>query len=530
MNLPAWMKRATKRARRGLGLRGFQAAKTSRLLSPWKIAAGFTSQEIRNSLSMVRGRSRDMAENSPQFKRWLDLRETNIVGEGFSLKSTPHDGTPGSASWKLDENAARFIEYHWKQWCKNPMYCDFAGRKTMAEIDRLNAKTHARDGEYFALPVASSNPYGLSLRIIRPDTCDEQYCTDLGAAYDGRIVENGVEMDPVDRKPTAYWFKSGRGKDGTLTNRGPMARITAIFEDGPWMGEKKVIHGYTQEDESQTRGIPLGHAALVTLKMLDLYNEAEVVAARDEACSVRTYFAPRGDDGEIADLTTDENSDVTNALTAEKEPGQAEVLPLGWDTKVHTPQHPNRELTAFKASLLKDTASGFGVEYSNYANDWGGVSFSSVRVGTISERDLWIVQQNNMIAQSKTPVFRIWLKAFLSMPISGALPVSKYDKFVEHEFRGRRWMWVDPMRDMAAAVIAESKGWKTNTQITEDMGGDFDDNVEEIKRETVTIDGTVLERQPEAQSSTSRALQLVRSVEDAERLDNENEKQEEKSA
>ena len=519
MKLPSWMKRASKRVRRGRGFRSFQAAQTSRLLSPWKVAAGFTSNEIKNNLPKLRGRSREMAENSPQFRRWLQLRETNIVGEGFSLKSIPHDGVPGSQSWKLDEQAARFIEYHWKRWCRNPRYCDFSGRKTMVEIDRINAKTHARDGEYFLLPVPASNPYGLSLRLVRPDTCDDQYSTDLGKTGDNRIIRNGVEMAPDDQKPVAYWFRTSGDRSAVNTRRGPLVRTPALYEDGPWKGEKRVIHGFTQEDECQTRGIPLGHASLVTLKMLDLYNEAEVIAARDEACSIRTYYAPKGDDEAIVDLTDPENATEANALVADKEPGQGEVLPIGWKQDINTPKHPNRELTAFKASLLKDVAGGFGVEYSNFANDWHGVSFSSVRVGTISERDLWKVDQNDMIAQSKTPVFRIWLKSFLSMPISGQLPMQKFEKFAEHEFRGRRWMWVDPMRDMAAAVVAKSNGWKTNTQITEDMGGDFDDNVEEIKRETVTVEGTVLEQQPETQGQASRALSLVKSIEESERQD-----------
>jgi len=92
-------------------------------------------------------------------------------------------------------------------------------------------------------------------------------------------------------------------------------------------------------------------------------------------------------------------------LTAEKEPGQSEVLPIGWESDINTPAHPNRELTAFKASMLKDVASGFNVEYSNFANDWTGVSFSSVRVGTISERDMYITDQNDYIAQNKKPCF-----------------------------------------------------------------------------------------------------------------------------
>jgi lambda family phage portal protein len=217
--------------------------------------------------------------------------------------------------------------------------------------------------------------------------------------------------------------------------------------------------------------------------MLEEYDKAELTAARDESCSVRTYFAPKGNDEEIADLTSEENTDAANALTADKEPGQSEVLPIGWKQEIHTPQHPNRELTAFKTSMLKDVASGFSVEYSNLANDWAGVSFSSVRSGTISERDMYITDQNDYIAQNKSPIFLAWLRSFLSYAVSGGLPAAKFDKFSEHEIRGRRWMWVDPMKDMNAAKMAVENGWKTNSQVASDMGTDYGDNVEQIKRE-----------------------------------------------
>jgi capsid protein len=44
-------------------------------------------------------------------------------------------------------------------------------------------------------------------------------------------------------------------------------------------------------------------------------------------------------------------------------------------------------------------------------------------------------------------------------------------------------MWVDPMKDMNAAKMARDHGWKTDTQITEDLGGDYDENLETAKRE-----------------------------------------------
>jgi len=467
------------RERTGLVVRSFAAAQTDRLLADWRMDFGFTPAEIATQLATLRGRSRQMAKDSPHYKRWLQLVATNVVGEGFALKSMPHDGPPSDR--RLDSMAARTIEYHWWRFCtgRDPItghaWADYTGRKTMPEIDTLDAKCWARDGEYLTQIVRTDrNPYGIAFRRLRPDWLDHTHnVTDTGR---GTLIHCGVEMEIGSRRPVAYWFRTVPKNAYSFNARGEaLVSIPAA----------EIIHGYTQEDEDQPRGVPWAHASLRKLKMLDMYDEAELTAARDEACTVTRYTAPLGRENEIADLTDPDDADAAasvRALTAEKQPGQSEVLPMGWDAKVQTPQHPNRELVPFKNGMLRDVASGLGVEYANAFNDWAGVSFSSVRLGTISERDMWITLQRDMIAQSKRRQFNAWLRSFLELSISGGLPLEKFDKFSEHEFRGRRWMWVDPMKDMNAAKMARDHGWKTDSQITEDLGGDYDDNQAEIKR------------------------------------------------
>jgi lambda family phage portal protein len=507
----------------GIQMRGFAAAQVDRLLAAWRFDGGFTPSEISSFLSVIRGRSRQMAKDNPHLKRYLKLSSVNIVGEGFALNSTPHDGTPGSDDYRLDESAAAFIEYHWKRFCthRDPVtgltWCDATGRKTDSEIDRLNSKTWLRDGEYFIHVIRNApNPYGIAWRVLRPDWCDHTF--NVSALPSGNVVQCGVEMNKTTRRPVAYYFCTVPDAATTYSSQG-QALIRIPVED--------IIHGFTQEDEDQPRGIPHTHASLVKLKMLDELDTAELTAARDEACSVRTYYAPPGTEGAVADLTDKAYQDTLNAMIAEKEPGQAEVLPLGWKQEVHTPKHPNREHDPFKRGMLKDVSCGFGVEYSNFTNDWASVSFSSVRVGTISERDDWICLQNDMISQCKSPQFVMWLQSFLRFAVSEKLPMAKIDKFAEHQYRGRRWMWVDPMRDMAAAVVAVDHGWKTNTQVASDMGTDFADNVDEIKRETTATAGTALEKTPE-NSAADRAARILSLVVESEKENDkhENQKQE----
>jgi len=301
MKLPKFRNPFRKIARkvRRYARRGFAAAKSDRLLASWRIDSGFTPPEISSFLTAVRGHSREMQKDSELFKRYLQLFKVNVVGSGFNLRALSRnpDGTP-------DKETSRFIEHHWREFCNgrdsltNDTYFDATGSKTEAEMDRLNAKTWARDGEYFLLVLRTSdNPYGISFRVLRPDWCDHTYnVSDTGR---GTTIFNGVEKDTATRRTVAYFFSTApKNGTGVTHHRGKsLIRIPAAL----------IIHGFTQEDEGQVRGMPRGHAAIRKLKMIDAYDEAEITAARDEACSTRVYFAPRGDEESFEDITDDEH-------------------------------------------------------------------------------------------------------------------------------------------------------------------------------------------------------------------------------
>ena len=446
-------------------MRMFAAAECSRLLNPWIWDGGFSNQEIAASLAIIRQRSREMEKNSEHYLRWLDLFVANVIGDGVKFKATPSrsDDDP-----TIDEAAAKFLQYHWWKWGTTPGMADTTGRKTFNAICRLAAANWARDGEAILLiDRAAPNPYGFSLRIVRPDALDE---TMNGRGQTAStVIRNGVEVDRVSLRAVAYYLRTSREDPGAsyVLNR-PVVRVPAA----------DVLHLYTQHDETQTRGVPLGHAVLKKLKMLDEYNFSELVAARDEANTTGIFSAPLGRDGEPGEYTEEQDA----ALTMPSEPGTKIKLEPGWDYKTVTPTHPNRELTAFKNSMLREVASGLGLEYACFANDWAGVSFSSVRAGTIAERDHWRILQSQFIEQVASPVFRAWLASFLKYRASSPYIVADYERLAEHEFRGRTWEWVDPMKDVNAAALAVAHGWKTDAQIAADYGTDIDENIAEAQR------------------------------------------------
>ena len=113
-------------------------------------------------------------------------------------------------------------------------------------------------------------------------------------------------------------------------------------------------------------------------------------------------------------------------------------------------------------------------------------SYSSIRAGLLDEREFYKGIQGYLRDYFLIPVFAVWLKQFL---ISGltTLPAAKFDKFNQPVFIGRRWQWVDPLKDVQASKLAVEQGFKTRQQVISEQGGDFLETLEALQYEQEVI-------------------------------------------
>lgn len=458
--------------------RAFAAAQVSRTLAPWIFDGGFSNGEIAAQLATIRSRSRERQKNDEYFANYIRLFRNNVVGTGFTFKALPCEiaGQP-----EVDEKAKKFLQYHFWKWSRDRRECDLSGRMNLTAIFRLMAGNWARDGEAIAIIERNApTAYGLQLRVVRPDALDETL--NHRGALASTIIRNGVEIDRATRRPVAYWFRSTREDPSAvyIQSSVPLVRIPAA----------DVIHLFSTEDAAQTRGIALTHASLKKGKMLDDFNQSELVAAIDETNTIGTFKDKSARDPSAAGFDPQAAADEgyseedKAAYTQKSEPGTKLWLDGDIDFQWHSPNHPNREVTPFKRSFLRDISVGLGVDYNIFANDLGEVNFSSIRAGTLAMRDNWKVYQDDFIDMVVEPVYEAWLAAFLKTRLANPYVPSDFARLVEHEFKGRTWDWVDPLKDINAAKIAVENGWKTNEEITAQFGGaDFLENCERLKIE-----------------------------------------------
>jgi lambda family phage portal protein len=131
-------------------------------------------------------------------------------------------------------------------------------------------------------------------------------------------------------------------------------------------------------------------------------------------------------------------------------------------------------------TILRGISSGLGVSFASISNDLTEVNFSSIRAGLIEERETWKTIQSWFIETFLNRVYSEWLNMAL---LTGALnlPSVKYNKFNNPKWTGRRWAWVDPLKDVDANKAERAAGFKSATMIANEAGRDYEDILQEIR-------------------------------------------------
>lgn len=442
--------------------RNFEAAISDRLSASWNAPSLSSNDEIKGALEATRNRARDLVKNNEFARKYVSLVVANVVGaNGFSLQAL------AAEQGQADAAARNLIEAGFAQWSRRGV-CEISGRFSFADVQRIVIETWARDGEALILQLAgqeSGNDYGYGLRLLEVERLPVQYSKDL---KNGKQAVMGVEVDELNR-PVAYWLNLGR-LGNAYSQQATLTRVEA----------SRVIHVFKPYRPEQVRGFPSMHAVINGLKMLDGYEEAAIIAARVGAAKMGFFTTPDGDGGALGD-----DKDADGNYIADADPGSFAVLPKGVEFSGWSPEYPHANYQAFMKTRLRSIASGLGITYHGLANDLEGVNFSSIRSGTLEERDAWMVLQNWFIEAFLRPVFGEWLRWALTMgrityPNGSALPIAKYEKFAAHAWLGRRWGWVDPLKDIEASRLAIQSGIASPQMIAAQSGVDVEDVLQQI--------------------------------------------------
>ena len=404
------------------------------------------NSELRTDLNALRTRVRVLVKNNDFAQKFKQLCKINIVGPtGFTFQSNAADQTLKGIV--ADNLARQTIEQGFADWCK---VCDITGRQTFKEICETLVGGLPSDGEFLIRMIrgkSAGNAFDFALQIIDVARIDTQY--NVAAGSNSNAVYMGVEVNAFQR-PVALHLFDGSPNSDIHSNRN---RTRVEMSD--------LIHGYKVEFPEQLRGIPWMASGMLSLHHLGAFQLSAIMAAEHGAKHLGFFVNQDGEAPESIDSVQDL---------------QYDTLPFGTTVEVPDMRYPNDMFGPFCAAALRRTASGLGVSYHSLTSDLENVNFSSIRSGTLEERDRWMCDQTWFDNVFLSIVVREWLKqALLSksllMPNGSALPAAKFAKFSNITMRGRRWEWVDPLKDMQAKVLAVTAGLASPQDVLAEMGG-----------------------------------------------------------
>lgn len=371
--------------------RHFEAASPGRRTDGWHRDTLDADFVLRSAARELRNHSRDLIRNNGYARRAANTVANGAAGWGIQ-PSTP------------DAKAAVL----WKRWADSTE-CESDNRATFAGIQRLVMRALVSDGEVFIRrrprrPVDELS-IPLQLQVLEADylvTTINLLDSDSG----GPIIQ-GIEFDKLGRR-TAYHMWSNH--PGSGRNVEAPKRIPA----------EEILHIYDVERPGQTRGWSWLGAAIVNLRDLDEYEDAELMKQKIAACFAA--FVTDTDGTGTAMGGEDPNGDPG----VEKfEPGMIHHLPIGRSVEIASP--PALTSDALPTRTLRKVASAIGITYEDLTGDYSQVNFSSARMGRLAyQGNVHHWQYDLLIPLLCQPVWNWAMEAAVIAGEIAAVPVAEW--------------------------------------------------------------------------------------------------------
>lgn len=453
--------RARARAATEILKRSYEGAKVGRRTDSWVAAGTDANTEIASDLIRLRNRSRDLVRNNAYAAKAVAALAANLVGTGIIPRAR-------ASTSKKTELADRL----WERWSRE---VDADGHTDFNGLQALIARTVVESGEclvrFRRRKVDDGLSVPLQLQVLEPDHLD--------SSRDGEVsgsgwIQQGIEFDGLGQR-VAYWLYPRHPGNLSLGSARESIRVPA--ED--------VLHLYDRLRPGQIRGVTWFAPAIIKLRDLDEYDEAELVRKKIEACFVA--FVMGGDDGE----PLGEDAANTDDRIESFEPGMVEYLPQGKDVKFGQPS-TSAGYAEYMRVQLHAVASAVGLTYELLTGDLSQVNYSSIRAGLIEFR--------RRIKQTQSQLFipglcrPVWQRFIETAQAAGKLPKGEFSA----EWTPPRFEAVDPIKDVQADILAVRAGLMTLKEAIARQGYDPSLVLQEISQTFDELDalGIVLDTDP----------------------------------
>jgi lambda family phage portal protein len=459
----------------------FGASTSRRALSEWTPKDSDPNATLQFDLDMMRQRSRDMIRNVPLATGAINTVCTNVVGNGLQLQAR----LDRSILNLTDEQADAWESKTESEWSLFWDCTEVDSARTLngAGITELAFRQALENGESFInLPrIKRAGAYDLKLQLIEADRISNK-----DNIADTETLFMGIEKDSYGA-PVAYHV-CNQFQYSTLPQNVISWQIIQAY--GSKTGLKNIIHLFKPIRPGQTRGIPYLTPVIESLKQLGRYTESELMAA--VISSMFTVFIKTEagesdfDIGELGRETGAKASDTDVKLA----PGAIIDLLKGEDIVTANPNRPNTAFDPFVQAILRQIGVALELPFEVLIKHFTA-SYSAARSALLeawkffNNRRQWLAQ--NFCQQ----VYEVWLYEAIA---SGRIAAPGYfnNPLIKKAYSTAEWVGpspgqIDPVKEVTAAEKRLQLLLTTRAQESAAMGGDFDANIKQIKKERAQI-------------------------------------------
>ena len=406
----------------------------SQLLAPQKTTA---NQLLNGNLSALRGYCRNLERNNPTARAGIEALTALVVGSGISLE--PDTG---------DEILDGQLRDMFNEWCEKSSVCGqsiwylqaLGMREMVTAGEGLWRIVYDRDAERMGF---------LPLRILPLDA--EWIRDDEGTSNDITTVA-GIQIDNLGR-PVNYLLRNPE------TEGNPEV-----------VSAKSVIHFFERRRPIQNRGEPWFAPLIETLIQERDLVDAELKAAVSTASlgiAIESEYQP--------DLDTDEYGTNTDPVQQLKLGAAVRLFP---GEKVHPFSHtrPSQQIAPFRQMLRGDIAAALRIPQRFLDRDVSRANYSSMRADMVdTERILGPVRE----WYGRATIGRVYemLLPYMAAKLGIAMPRPDYRLLPDGQ------AYVDPQKDIAAALMAIDGGLSTHEAEAGKRGGDYRQIWKQLRKE-----------------------------------------------
>lgn len=461
------------------GFRGGQSDRLTEAFNPGDVGP---NQAHRGGGRTMRQRARDLVLNNPMAASAVDAYVTNVIQCGITPKPSFDD-----------RDARKKWVSAWNRWggmtAHSTRESDVTGQDTLHDQQALFLTEVIVGGgclvHFVELP-RRGRTIPLSIELLPEERFADEVLISGPNRKTANPVTNGVEFEESTGRAVAYWV---RQQDSDTNPLGTTFEPVRLSRD-------ECEYAFFRRRIGQYRGHTLLHSAIVWLWALGYYTDNELIASNAKssyAYMIQTDLsADSGFDwNELADSSPSTGTtDFYGNPLMQHEAGKIFRGAPGDKVQAVGPNVPGSDSSSWIEMIQRSIAFGCGLSYEEVCRDFSKGSFSSVRASRQSDQQRFRRVSDFTISRLNNPTWSRFASAGVRAGLDGfptaAEYVSNQDEWLAVKWEGPSWESVNPSDDAKADNIKIGNGTKTRSAC---IPGDFDDHVDELKREAKALEG-----------------------------------------